>query len=94
MKCVRTVLAVLASALFGACGGGYGGGTHTAPIATTTATSYACWAAFGVTVERGADGIPDAHSNFIYVLDRSGRLQTTLALSSHSVPELRAALAG
>jgi protein SCO1/2 len=50
--------------------------------------------AFGVTVERGSDGIPDAHSNFIYVLDGHGRLRSTLPLSSHSVADLRKALAG
>jgi len=50
-------------------------------------------AAFGVVVEKGADGIPDAHSDFIYVLDRHGRLKMTLPLSTHSVADLRATLA-
>jgi cytochrome oxidase Cu insertion factor (SCO1/SenC/PrrC family) len=49
-------------------------------------------AAFGVVVERGADGIPDAHSDFIYVLDRGGKLETTLPLSTHTVADLRTAL--
>jgi protein SCO1 len=49
-------------------------------------------AAFGVVVAKGADGIPDEHSDFIYVLDRRGRLQKTLPLSTHSVSDLRAAL--
>jgi protein SCO1/2 len=49
-------------------------------------------AAFGVDVVRGSDGIPDAHSDFIYVLDRSGRLKTTLPLSTHSVADLRSRL--
>lgn len=50
-------------------------------------------AAFGVVVEKGSDGIPDAHSDFIYVLDRHGRLKQTLPLSTHSVADLRATLA-
>jgi cytochrome oxidase Cu insertion factor (SCO1/SenC/PrrC family) len=50
-------------------------------------------AAFGVVVEKGADGIPDAHSDFIYVLDRHGRLKMTLPLSTHSVADLRTTLA-
>ena len=49
-------------------------------------------AAFGVVVAKGADGIPDAHSDLIYVLDRHGRLKATLPLSSHSVADLRATL--
>jgi cytochrome oxidase Cu insertion factor (SCO1/SenC/PrrC family) len=49
-------------------------------------------AAFRVAVVRGADGIPDAHSDFIYVLDGNGRLKTTLPLSTHSVADLRASL--
>jgi cytochrome oxidase Cu insertion factor (SCO1/SenC/PrrC family) len=49
-------------------------------------------AAFGVVVAKGADGIPDAHSDFIYVLDRHGRLSATLPLSTHSVTDLRATL--
>jgi cytochrome oxidase Cu insertion factor (SCO1/SenC/PrrC family) len=51
-------------------------------------------AAFGVAVEKGADGIPDAHSDLIYVLDRRGRLKSTLPLSTHSFADLRSALAG
>jgi protein SCO1 len=50
-------------------------------------------AAFRVTVERGSDGIPDAHSDLIYVLDSHGRLRNTLPLSSHTVADLRRALA-
>jgi cytochrome oxidase Cu insertion factor (SCO1/SenC/PrrC family) len=50
-------------------------------------------AAFGVVVEKGSDGIPDAHSDFIYVLDRHGRLKTTLPLSTHALADLRAVLA-
>jgi protein SCO1/2 len=50
-------------------------------------------AAFGVVVAKGSDGIPDAHSDFIYLLDRHGRLKTTLPLSTHSVADLRATLA-
>jgi protein SCO1/2 len=50
-------------------------------------------AAFGVVVERGSDGIPDAHSDFIYIIDRHGRLKTTLPLSTHAVADLRATLA-
>lgn len=50
--------------------------------------------AFGVTLERGPDGVPDAHTNFIYVLDRNGRLRNTLPLSTHAVADLRKALAG
>jgi protein SCO1 len=49
--------------------------------------------AFGVVVERGSDGIPDEHSDFIYILDRRGRLRNTLPLSTNSVTELRRALA-
>jgi protein SCO1/2 len=48
--------------------------------------------AFGVVLAKGSDGIPDAHSDFIYVLDRNGRLKTTLPLSTHSVSDLRATL--
>ncbi len=50
-------------------------------------------AAFGVVVERGADGIPDAHSDFIYLLDRSGTVKTAVPLSTHAVADLRAAFA-
>jgi protein SCO1/2 len=49
-------------------------------------------AAFGVVVATGADGIPDAHSDFIYVLDGRGRLKRTLPLSTHSISDLRATL--
>lgn len=49
-------------------------------------------AAFGVVVQRGPDGIPDAHSDFIYVLDRRGKLRNTLPLSSNAVADLRIAL--
>lgn len=38
--------------------------------------------AFGVTVETGADGIPDAHSTLIYVLDRNGRIVRRFPLSN------------
>jgi hypothetical protein len=48
--------------------------------------------AFGVTIERGKDGIPDAHSDFVYVLDRRGALVKTLPLSTNSVADLRTAL--
>jgi protein SCO1 len=50
-------------------------------------------AAFGVVVEKGSDGIPDAHSDFIYILDRRGTLVNTLPLSTNSVADLRKALA-
>ena len=46
-----------------------------------------------VVVEKGSDGIPDAHSDFIYVLDSHGRLKTTLPLSTNSVADLRKTLA-
>jgi protein SCO1/2 len=49
--------------------------------------------AFGVIVEKGADGVQDAHGDFIYVLDEHGQLERTLPLSIRSVPDLRAALA-
>jgi protein SCO1 len=48
--------------------------------------------AFGVVVERGDDGIPDAHSDFIYVLDGHGRLKNALPLSTRAVADLRAVL--
>jgi protein SCO1 len=49
--------------------------------------------AFGVTLERGKDGVPDAHSDFIYVLDHRGQLAKTLPLSTNSVTQLRTTLA-
>lgn len=50
-------------------------------------------AAFGVVVEKGSDGIPDAHSDLIYVLDAHGRLTSTLPLSTNSVADVRKTLA-
>ena len=49
-------------------------------------------AAFGVVLQRGPDGIPDVHSDFIYILDRGGKLRNTLPLSSNTVADLRIAL--
>ena len=40
----------------------------------------------------GTDGIPDAHSDFVYVLDHRGQLVKTLPLSTHSFADLRSAL--
>ncbi len=39
--------------------------------------------AFGVTAKQNKAGIPDAHSSFVYILDRNGRLHRTLLLSTH-----------
>jgi protein SCO1 len=50
-------------------------------------------AAFGVVREYDTDGIPDAHSTFIYIFDGAGRLIRALPLSSNSVAEVRAAVA-
>lgn len=49
-------------------------------------------AAFGVVVERGTDGVPNAHSDFIYLFDRRGRLTNALPLSTNAVADLRSAL--
>ena len=49
--------------------------------------------AFGVTLERGMDGIPAAHSDFIYVLDHHGQLSKTLPLSTNSFDQLRTVFA-
>ncbi len=38
--------------------------------------------AFGVVTERDRHGVPDVHTTFVYVLDRSGRLAHTLLLST------------
>ena len=48
--------------------------------------------AFGVVRDVGRDGIPDAHSSFIYVFDAGGRLAKTLPLSTNSLAEIRAAV--
>ena len=45
---------------------------------------------FGVFTENGADGVPDGHSAFVYVLDRHERLARTLLLSDHLAPEVEA----
>jgi protein SCO1/2 len=42
---------------------------------------------FGIVVRTNKDGIPDEHSNFVYVLDRNGRLARTLLLSTNLVEE-------
>ncbi len=49
-------------------------------------------AAFGVVLEKGSDGIPDAHSDMIYILDHRGQLANTVPLSTHSFADLRSAL--
>jgi protein SCO1/2 len=48
--------------------------------------------AFGVSAERGADGIPDSHSTFVYVLDPKGALARTLLLSSNTPDDVAASL--
>ena len=48
--------------------------------------------AFGITVQDDKAGIPDAHSSFVYILDRNGRLKRTLLLSTHVVDEASGAL--
>jgi protein SCO1/2 len=50
-------------------------------------------AAFGVDRIFDKDGVPDAHSSFIYVFDRQGRLAKTLPLSTNSLADVRAAVA-
>lgn len=45
---------------------------------------------FGVTTENGPDGVPDAHTTFVYVLDRHERLARTLLLSDHLGTEVEA----
>jgi cytochrome oxidase Cu insertion factor (SCO1/SenC/PrrC family) len=50
-------------------------------------------AAFGVERTFDKNGIPDAHSSFIYVFDRHGRLADTLPLSTNSIADVRAAVA-
>jgi protein SCO1 len=47
---------------------------------------------FGVVREFDRDGIPDAHSSFIYVFDADGKLAKTLPLSTNSLAEVRAAV--
>lgn len=37
---------------------------------------------FGVVADKGRNGVPDAHSTFVYVLDRHVRLQRTFLLST------------
>lgn len=49
-------------------------------------------AAFGVVLEYDRDGVPDAHSSFIYVFDAAGRLKRTLPLSTHSAADVEAAV--
>lgn len=49
-------------------------------------------AAFGVEREYDKDGIPDAHSSFIYVFDTRGRLTKTLPLSTNTLAEVRDAV--
>jgi protein SCO1/2 len=49
--------------------------------------------AFGVVRGYDRDGVPDAHSSFIYVFDAGGRLAKTLPLSTNSLTEVRAAVA-
>ena len=49
-------------------------------------------AAFGVVREYHGNGVPDAHSSFIYVFDAAGRLTKTLPLSTNSLAEVRAAV--
>jgi len=48
--------------------------------------------AFGVVVGNDKTGVPDAHSSFVYVLDRRGRLTRTLLLSTHLVDDAARAL--
>lgn len=48
--------------------------------------------AFGVVRDYDKDGIPDAHSSFIYVFDSRGRLAKTLPLSTNSFAEIRSDL--
>lgn len=48
--------------------------------------------AFGVVRERGSDGIFDAHSSFVYILNKNGVLTRTLPLSTNTVADVRATL--
>jgi protein SCO1/2 len=48
--------------------------------------------AFGVVRDYDRDGVPDAHSSFIYIFDAGGRLAKTLPLSTNSLAEIRAAV--
>ena len=48
--------------------------------------------AFGISVHDDKAGVPDAHSSFVYVFDRNGRLRRTLLLSTHVVDDAAAAL--
>jgi cytochrome oxidase Cu insertion factor (SCO1/SenC/PrrC family) len=50
--------------------------------------------AFGVEAQPGRDGIPDAHTSFVYVLDSHGHLARTLLLSTDLVDEATKALRG
>jgi protein SCO1 len=38
---------------------------------------------FGVVTQEGSDGVPAAHTTYVYVLDRNGHLIRTLLPSSH-----------
>jgi cytochrome oxidase Cu insertion factor (SCO1/SenC/PrrC family) len=49
-------------------------------------------AAFGIVLEYDKDGVPDAHSSFIYVFDAAGHLKKTLPLSNHSAADVEAAV--
>lgn len=54
----------------------------------------AVMAAFGVVARPDRNGIPDAHTSFVYVLDSHGRLARTLLLSTNVVDEVAKLLRG
>jgi protein SCO1 len=50
--------------------------------------------AFGVVARPDRNGVPDAHTSFVYVLDSRGRLARTLLLSTNLVNEATKVLRG
>ena len=58
-----------------------------------TASIHALMKRFGVVTQRGPDGYNDAHTTFIYVLDRSGRLAATLLPSTNLLTTLASEVA-
>lgn len=55
---------------------------------------FALMRAFGVVARPDRNGVPDAHTSFVYVLDRHGRLDRTLLLSTNVVDEVAKLLRG
>jgi cytochrome oxidase Cu insertion factor (SCO1/SenC/PrrC family) len=55
---------------------------------------FAMMGAFGVVARPDRNGVPDAHTSFVYVLDTHGRLARTLLLSTNVVDEAAKLLHG